>query len=199
MSFRLVLATANQDKAQEILAILSDRGAVEILPRPLGVPEVEETGATLLENARLKARALVEATGLVALADDTGLSVDALGGAPGVHSARFAGAHASYADNLRKVLDELRGKTARSARFVTIALAAFPDGGELVAEGAVEGEIAEAPRGEGGFGYDPIFVPREGDGRTFSEMTSEEKNALSHRGRAFRELAEQLAEAGLLR
>jgi XTP/dITP diphosphohydrolase len=189
----LVLATANADKAAEITAILEAEGAVALLPRPTEVADVEETGDTLLDNARLKARALVEATGLPAVADDTGLEVDALGGAPGVYSSRFAGPHASYADNVDKLLRDLgalvdRGGSRR-ARFKTVALAAFPDGSELVAEGTVEGHISEEPRGRAGFGYDPVFVPEEGDGRSFAEMTAPEKHAASHRGRAFRALA----------
>ena len=159
--------------------------------------EVEETGDTLVANARLKARALMEATGTAAVADDTGLEVEALDGAPGVYSARFAGEHATYADNVSKLLRELaaRGATAperRRASFRTVALVAYPDGSELVADGEVRGTIAAAPRGDGGFGYDPVFVPDGGDGRSFAELTPEEKHALSHRGRAFRRLAKLL-------
>ena len=190
---RFVLATANPDKAAEIRAILGGVG-VELQPRPLDVPDVEETGETLLENARLKAAALAEATGEPAVADDTGLLVDALGGAPGVRSSRYSGEHASYADNVAKLLDALTGvpSGARTARFETVAVVRWPDGREVVARGAVAGSITVEPAGTGGFGYDPVFAPDEGDGRTFAEMTHEEKNALSHRGRAFRALAEQL-------
>ncbi len=187
---RLVLATANPDKAAEIMAILT---AHELVLRPTDVPEVEEAGTTLEENARLKAAALVEATGEPAVADDTGLEVAALGGAPGVRSARFAGANASYADNVAKLASSLSGTANRRARFRTVALALFPDGREVVAEGVVDGVIAEHPRGSGGFGYDPLFIPDGGDGRTFAEMTEGEKHALSHRGRAFRALAERLS------
>jgi XTP/dITP diphosphohydrolase len=192
---RLVLATANLDKAREIAAVLEGAGVdVELVPRPADVPEVDESGVTLEDNARLKAVALCDATGLPAIADDTGLDVDALGGAPGVHSARFAGAHATYADNVAKLLEELRDVPApgRGARFATVALARFPDGVEVIAHGRVEGVIAEHPRGTEGFGYDPVFVPDEGDGRTFAEMTPREKHDLSHRGRAFRTLAARL-------
>lgn len=186
-----VLATANPDKAREIAGILGD--AVELKPRPIDLAEVEETGQALVDNARLKARALVEATGLPALADDTGLEVDALGGAPGVRSARFAGPRATYEENVEKLIDLLSHVPApRPARFRTVAIAAWPDGREIVAEGVVEGTIAEAVRGSGGFGYDPVFVPDCGDGRTFAEMGPEEKNRLSHRGRAFRSLGEKL-------
>ena len=193
-----VLATANPDKATEITAILEARGEVALLPRPLEVGEVDETGDTLLENARLKALALCEATGLPALADDTGLEVDALGGAPGVYSARYAGEDVSYEDNWRKLLNELGSTEDRTARFATVAYLAFPDGTEVHATGEVVGVITMEPAGEGGFGYDPVFAPLEGDGRTFSEMAANEKHAVSHRGRAFRALAERLVELGLL-
>ena len=192
---RFVLATANPDKAAEITRILRDAGAaLELTPRPADVPDVEETGATLEANARLKAVGLSAATGLPAIADDTGLEVDALGGAPGVYSARFAGPDATYADNCNHLLRRLDGVPAerRTARFATVALAHWPDGREAAALGTVEGTIAESARGDGGFGYDPVFVPHEGDGRTFAEMTAAEKHAISHRGRAFRTLAEGL-------
>jgi XTP/dITP diphosphohydrolase len=195
---RLVLASANPDKVAEITAVLADALEVELVPRPANVPDVVEDGVTLLDNARLKARALVAATGLPAVADDTGLEVDALGGAPGVYSARYAGEDVTYADNVTKLLAELaaqpEGGGVRTARFRTVALAAFPDGSEVWAEGAVEGVIARRPAGSGGFGYDPVFAPRESDGRTFAEMTADEKHAISHRGRAFRSLADALAD-----
>jgi XTP/dITP diphosphohydrolase len=196
-TLRLVLASANPDKVKEIAAVLSGALDVELLPRPLEVPDVVEDGDTLLDNARLKARALVAATGLAAVADDTGLEVDALGGAPGVFSARYAGEEATYADNVAKLLAELGGLPggggARSARFRTVALAAFPDGTEVWAEGEVEGTVAAQPRGHGGFGYDPVFVPADSGGRTFADMSLDEKHAVSHRGRAFRALATALA------
>jgi XTP/dITP diphosphohydrolase len=185
----LVLASANPDKASEIAAILV---GFELVPRPADVADVEETGSTLEDNARLKARALVDATGLPAVADDTGLEVFALGGAPGVYSARYAGEDATYADNVAKLVSALDGVDDRRARFRTVALALFPDGREVVAEGVVDGVIAVAPRGEAGFGYDAVFVPADGDGRTFAEMSSDEKHAVSHRGRAFRSLASRL-------
>jgi XTP/dITP diphosphohydrolase len=188
----LVLATANPDKAAEITAILGRVPGLVLHPRPAEVGEVEETGATLLENARLKARALSEATGLPAVADDTGLIVDALGGDPGVFSARYAGESATYADNVAKLLDELRavgGGGDRRAHFSTVAVVASPGGAEQWADGTVDGVIAGVPRGEHGFGYDPVFVPDGGDGRTFAEMSADEKAACSHRGRAFRALA----------
>jgi XTP/dITP diphosphohydrolase len=191
---RFVLATANEDKGREIRDILGP--SATLVPRPASVPDVDETGATLLENARLKARALVVATGEAAIADDTGLEVDALDGEPGVYSSRYAGEGASYADNVAKLVQALSGVgPPRRARFRTVAVAAWPDGREVVAEGLVEGTIAGTPRGEAGFGYDPLFIPAGGDGRTFAEMSAAEKNHLSHRGRAFRALATRLAEA----
>jgi XTP/dITP diphosphohydrolase len=191
---KLVLATANLDKAKEIVAELGD--AWEVVARPDWVPEVEETGDTLEENARLKAVALVEATGMPALADDTGLEVAALGGAPGVYSSRYSGEHATYAENVAKLVLEMAAVPdgERGARFRTVALVRFPDGRELVAEGAVDGVIATAPRGDGGFGYDPVFVPDGSGGRTFAEMTIEEKNGISHRGRAVRAIAALLRD-----
>jgi len=197
------MATANRDKVAEIAAILDAElgDAVELVSRPSHVSEVEETGATLEDNARLKAWALLEATGMASVADDTGLEVATLGGAPGVYSSRYAGEHASYADNVAKLvsaLDEAGAKTPeeRAARFRTVVVGRFPGGREIVAEGVVEGEIALHPRGAAGFGYDPVFVPSGGDGRTFAEMTAGEKNALSHRGRAFRAFAVGLRNAG---
>jgi len=190
---RFVLATANEDKAREIRDILGP--SVTLLPRPASVPDVAETGVTLLENARLKARALATATGEAAIADDTGLEVDSLGGAPGVYSSRYAGEGASYADNVAKLVKAVAGvRGPHKARFRTVAVAAWPDGEEVVAEGLVEGAIADAARGEAGFGYDPVFIPADGDGRTFAEMTAGEKHVLSHRGRAFRALADRLSE-----
>ncbi len=184
-----VLASANPDKASEIRDILGP--GFDLLPRPGDVGEVDETGETLEDNARLKARALVVATGRPAIADDTGLEVDALGGAPGVRSARYSGAGATYESNVAKLLAELTGRSDRRARFRTVALAAWPDGREVVAEGSVQGVITDRVRGSGGFGYDPVFAP-DGQHRTFAEMTAAEKNAWSHRGRAFRALAAQL-------
>jgi XTP/dITP diphosphohydrolase len=189
---RLVLATANPDKLRELAALLDD--AFEVVGRPAGLAEVDETADTLEGNARLKAEAVVAATGEPAVADDTGLEVDALGGRPGVYAARYAGPGATYADNVAKLLDELDGVApeARTARFRTVLVALFPHGGELVAEGWVDGRIAASAGGTSGFGYDPVFVPDEGDGRTFAEMTIAEKAEVSHRGRALRALKAQL-------
>lgn len=186
---RVVCASANPHKVTEMVDLMG--GIVEMAPRPADVPDVVEDADTLVGNARLKAHAIMAATQMPALADDTGLFVDALDGEPGVHTARYAGVGATDADNRAKLLRELRGKP-RAARFVTVALLCFPDGREIVAEGVCEGTIAESERGERGFGYDPLFTARDGDGRTFAEMTIEEKHVLSHRGRAFRALAAQL-------
>ena len=195
---RLVVASSNPHKVAEIGLVLDGLAVLE--PRPTGVPEVVEDGETLEANARLKAMAICKATGQSAVADDTGLEVDALGGAPGVHSARYAASNGSGVEgdavaNTTRLLYEMEcipvGR--RTARFRTVALVRRPDGSELVATGTVEGYIAETPAGEGGFGYDPVFVPAEGDGRTFAEM-GDEKHAISHRGRAFRDLARRLVE-----
>ncbi len=189
-----VLASANPDKAAEIRAILGP--GFDLISRPPDVPDVDETGDTLEENARLKAVALVAATGLPAVADDTGLEVDALDGRPGVWSARYAGEDATYSDNVAKLLDEMGGRPDRTARFRTVALARWPDGRELLAEGVVEGTIAVRAAGDAGFGYDPVFAPSGGGGRTFAQMSPEEKHSLSHRGRAFRALAARLGGEG---
>ncbi len=188
----VVLATANPDKAREVAEILEHAG-IGVLPRPSTLGDVDETGDTLRDNALLKARAVAEATGAAAVADDTGLFVDALGGAPGVFSARYAGESATYAENVAKLLDALRDvPEPRRARFTTVAACVDASGRELVAEGTVEGSIALEPRGDAGFGYDPVFVPDELDGRTMAELSALEKHAISHRGRAFRALAARL-------
>ena len=218
----LVLATQNPDKAREIVEIFvtlagvplvasSIEGVAFLLDTPERVatsvgklpslaepPDVEETGSTLEQNARIKAEALAGALGMPAVADDTGLEVDALDGAPGVYSARYAGAGASYSDNVAKLLKALLGvpPALRTARFATVAIARWPDGREMSRRGEVEGTISEAARGGDGFGYDPVFVPSEGDGRTFAEMAPDEKHAVSHRGRAFRALVTALADEG---
>jgi XTP/dITP diphosphohydrolase len=186
---RAVCASANPHKVAEIFDLMG--GVIDLQPRPESLADVVEDADTLVGNARLKAVAVCNATGLPALADDTGLEVDALNGAPGVRTARFAGEHATDADNRAKMLRELSGK-ARSCRFRTVALLRFPDGREVVAEGVCEGSIAEAEIGERGFGYDPLFIARDGDGRTFAQMNVDEKHELSHRGKAFRALSQLL-------
>jgi XTP/dITP diphosphohydrolase len=186
---RLVVASKNPDKIGEIEAVLDGTGLAGEIVRGLDWPDVEETGATLEENALIKARAVVEATGLPVLADDTGLEVAVLDGAPGVHTARYAGAGARYADNVEKLIEAMAGVTDRRARFRTVVALTFPDGVEMTAEGVLEGAITKQPRGGGGFGYDPVF---EFEGQTLAEMGREEKNRLSHRARAIRALAESL-------
>ena len=192
---QLVCASANPDKVAEIAAILE--GVVDLLPRPTDVPNVIEDAETLPGNARLKAVAIGTATGLPAVADDTGLEVDALDGAPGVHAACYAGETATYADNRARLLRELAGRDDRRARFRTCVLVRWPDGDEVVVDGVCEGSITTEERGERGFGYDSIFVPDDADGRTFAEMTESEKHEISHRGRAFRNLLDELTARNL--
>ena len=188
----LVCASANPDKVAEMAEVLA--GHAVLLPRPEGMGEVAENADDLTGNARLKAQAVCEFAGAPALADDTGLEVDALGGAPGVHSARFAGPDAAYADNLARLMADMRAvpPPQRTARFRSVAMVCFPDGTERAAEGVVEGMIAVEPRGSGGFGYDPVFAPAGAGGRTFAEMGTAAKNAMSHRARALRALLELL-------
>ncbi|HUF16165.1 MAG TPA: RdgB/HAM1 family non-canonical purine NTP pyrophosphatase [Acidimicrobiia bacterium] len=188
---RLVVASKNPDKIAEIELALNRAGVATEIVRGLDWPDVEESGSTLEENALIKAHAVAEATGLPVVADDTGLEVDALGGAPGVHTARFAGDGARYEDNVAKMIEVMKEETLRSARFRTVTALVFPDGAEVVAEGSLEGRIAEAPRGTRGFGYDPVF---EVDGRTLAEMTLEEKDSMSHRARAVRALIDSLGK-----
>jgi XTP/dITP diphosphohydrolase len=218
----LLIATQNPDKAREIveifvtlagvpLAVYAVEGVAFLLDTPERVavsvaalpslaepPDVAETGATLEQNARIKAGGLAGAFGMPAIADDSGLEVDALGRAPGVFSARYAGAGATYSENVAKLLRALQGVPAssRTARFATVAMARWPDGRETTRRGEVEGTITDTPRGSDGFGYDPVFVPLEGDGRTFAEMAPDEKHAVSHRGRAFRALVAALTDGG---
>ena len=188
----LVCASANSHKYSEMAQILS--GVVNLIPRPPEIPDVVEDANTLEGNARLKATAIQSSTGCPAVADDTGLEVDALGGAPGIFSARYAGENATYEENVSKLLEEMSQVTGegRSARFRTVALIVWEDGAETIAEGVVEGIIAETPSGRGGFGYDSVFIPSSGEGKTFAEMSDEEKNDISHRGVAFRKLKELL-------
>ncbi len=188
----VVMASANPHNVEEIALLMED--VVQILPRPSEIPDVVEDADTLEGNARLKAAAIVEATALPAIADDTGLEIDHLDGAPGVHTARFAGEKATSADNIAKTLAVLRGvpDADRTARFRTVALLRYPDGRELIAHGVVEGRIALEPRGSGGFGYDSVFIPVEGRDVTFAQMDTTAKQAISHRGRAFRSLRDLL-------
>ena len=197
---QLVCASANPDKVREIEQILA--GLVDLRPRPADVPDVDETADTLVGNARLKAEAIRDATSMAAVADDTGLFVEALPDELGVRTARYAADRPShaidpYGSNRAKLLDalsEVVDARGRRARFVTVVLVSYPDGTELVVEGECPGTIASEERGERGFGFDPLFVPDDGDGRTFAEMSDEEKNSLSHRARAFVALADVLRD-----
>ena len=188
---RIVLATRNHHKVEEILRICND-WPVEWV-RDAEFPVVEETGSTYLENALLKARTVADVTGEAALADDSGIEVDAIGGGPGPRSARYAGEHASDEENLRALIGATAGVPAagRTARYRAVAALAWPGGRELHAEGVCEGMLESRPRGGGGFGYDPIFVPM-GSERTMAELSPDEKDRISHRGRAFRTLRELL-------
>ncbi len=202
---RLVLATHNKGKLRELRELL--RGQVPGLDvdtqvvdaAAAGAPDVVETGVTFAENSLLKARAVAEATGLVAIADDSGLAVDVLGGAPGIFSARWAGRHGDDAANLRLLLDQLSDvpDAHRGAAFVCAAALAVPSAGaghEVVEYGQLEGTLLREPRGEGGFGYDPVLQP-VGEDRSCAELSSDEKNAISHRGKAFRALLPAIVEA----
>jgi len=190
------LGSENFHKLVEIAALLLG-APVELRPLPEGAKLPPETGKTLMANAQIKARAAAALAGGIALADDTGLEVDALGGEPGVYSSRYAGEDVSYEDNNRKLLERLTGihGVNRRARFRCVLVLASADGTELSAEGRVEGFIIDAPRGEHGFGYDPLFQP-EGMEKTLAELTAGEKNALSHRARALENLRENLERIG---
>ncbi|MFD7451849.1 RdgB/HAM1 family non-canonical purine NTP pyrophosphatase [Kitasatospora sp. NPDC059827] len=193
MSTRLILATRNQHKVAELRAILADAGLdVELVGADAypEIPDVPETGVTFAENALLKAHALARATGLPAVADDSGLCVDVLNGAPGIFSARWAGKHGDDLANLNLLLAQLSdiAEPHRGAHFFCAAALALPDGTERVVEGRLLGTLRTTPAGDGGFGYDPILQPL-GETRTCAELTADEKNAISHRGKAFRGLA----------
>lgn len=184
LAMKLVLATKNAHKLKELSALFAGEGLSLLSMHDFpDMPDVEEDGSTLEENAIKKAREIQTHTGLWTLADDTGLEVDALDGAPGVYSARFAGEPVSYDANNRKLLALLAHAASRKARFRTVIALAGPDGSMRTVEGRVDGEILPSPRGTGGFGYDPVFVP-EGFDKTFAEMSDEEKNTCSHRARA---------------
>ena len=192
---KLVIASGNPDKVAEIDALLKsglDQG-VKVLPRPEDLPETIEDGDTLEYNAIKKAKEVSEFTGLPAVADDTGLFVDALDGAPGVSSARYAGENVTYQDNVDKLLNQMTGVEDRSARFRTVVAYVEPGKEPVTFEGVVEGSIATEESGKGGFGYDPLFVPVDADGRTFAEMAATEKKQISHRARALAKFIEHLA------
>lgn len=188
-----IIATNNAKKLLELSRILNPLGIRTLSANEAGVSlgEVEETGETFEENARLKARAALDKTGMPALADDSGLMVDALNGEPGVYSARYGGEGATDAQKNEKLLKNMENvpKGKRTARFVSAICCLFPDGREIMVRGECEGSIAYAPRGEGGFGYDPVFLVGE---RSYAQLTPEEKDAVSHRGQALRKLSEEL-------
>jgi XTP/dITP diphosphohydrolase len=192
----LAIASRNPGKIREILAICSDWPVTWVTANDHDGPwpDVEETGETYLENAALKAAAVAKALGVPALADDSGIEVDALGGAPGMRSARYSGPGATDEQNLRTLIEAIRAVPAheRTARYRCVALMADPGGALIHAEETCEGTLVTQPRGEGGFGYDPVFVP-DGDSRTMAELPPEEKDRISHRGRAFRALRALLA------
>ena len=189
MTLRVVVASKNPDKIQEVEAVLAALDPPIEVARGHDWPDVDETEDTLEGNAVLKAAAVMSSTGMAAIADDTGLEVDALGGAPGVHTARYAGPDASYADNLAKLLADLDGEDDRTARFRTVIALVSPGAEPIVVEGVMDGEIAREPRGTNGFGYDPVFLVGN---RTYAEMPNDEKNAISHRANALRALSAQL-------
>jgi XTP/dITP diphosphohydrolase len=190
---RLVLATRNPHKLREILRICADWPVEWLTHDDLGWPDVEETGRTYLQNAVMKARSVAAATGQPALADDSGIEVDALGGAPGPRSARYSGEGATDQENLRALLRAVAGvpRGGRTARYRAVAAIAWPDDRELHAEGTCEGLLRTEAQGTGGFGYDPVFEPLGWD-RTMAELTPEEKDRISHRGAALRALREVL-------
>ncbi len=189
----LVLASQNQKKLGEMQEILSHLGVEVVLQSALGVHvDVEETGQTFAENAWLKAHAVMQETGQPAIADDSGLVVDALGGAPGIYSARYGGEDLDDVDRYRLLLRNMEGEANRACRFVCAIACCFPDGSVLTAEGICEGVVGEAPRGEGGFGYDPIFFLPEME-RSMAELTPMEKHNISHRGNALRQFAQKMA------
>ena len=201
----LVLATRNRDKVKELVALLGDLGiTIHTLDEFPDAPDVVEDGDTCEANAVKKARIIAEFTGLPAVADDTGLEVDALGGRPGVYAARYAGKDASYEDNCRKLLRELMGvpRKQRTARFLTVAAIALPSDGIRVAQGILDGMIAEEARGTRGFGYDPVFLIPE-LGKTLAQLSAGQKNTISHRAKAFtlakdllREMEIEVLESG---
>ena len=190
---KFILATHNPGKLREMAAILSQYGVEVVSPADVGITvDVEETGTTFAENAMLKAKAICAAADLPAIADDSGLCVDALNGGPGVYSARYGGEGLDDKGRYTLLLQNMRGQTTRAAHFACAIACAFPNGDELTAEGRCDGTIAFAPMGEGGFGYDPVFfVPEKA--KTFGQLTAEEKSAISHRGKALKAFSEKLA------
>ncbi len=194
VTVKLVLASKNEKKLVELRDILSRLGVQVCSEAEAGVDvEVEETGTTFEENSLLKARAVMQASGLPAVADDSGLCVDALNGAPGVYSARYGGEGLDDAGRTRLLLENMKGQMPRTARFVSVITCCFPNGDVISARGECEGTVAFAPQGEGGFGYDPVFFLPERK-KTFAQLTAQEKNAISHRGRALEAFQAKLKE-----
>ena len=191
---KVVLASKNQHKLVEMRDILSAQGVEVVLESDVGVDvDVEETGTTFEENSLLKAKAVMEASGLPAIADDSGLAVDALGGAPGVYSARYGGEELDDAGRYRLLLENMRGQLDRRCKFVSVITLCMPNGDVISARGECPGTLAYAPQGENGFGYDPVFfVP--GKKKSFAQLTAEEKNAISHRGNALKLFQQKLAD-----
>ena len=190
----MIAATKNKGKIREIENIFGKLGIEVVSAEDDGIDvEVEETGSSFIENSLIKARSIAMFCDSIVLADDSGLCVDALGGRPGIYSARYAGEGASDSEKVAKLLEEMKGVTERSAMFVTAAAVVFPDGREVTAMGEVRGYILDAPEGNNGFGYDPVFYSRE-LGKSFAMATDEEKNSVSHRSRALRALYEKIKD-----
>ena len=195
---RIIAATGNVGKIKEIKKIFSDDNLEIISMGEIGIDiDIEENGTTFEENALIKARTISKMTGEIALADDSGLCVEALGGAPGIYSARYAGEDATDAQRIEKLLGELLGEGNRKAKFVSVIAVVFPDGMELTADGEVYGRIADEVYGDGGFGYDPVFISDE-LGKTFGQASADEKNEISHRARAIKKMYQMMKENDLL-
>lgn len=195
---RIIAATGNVGKIREIKKIFSDDNVEIISMGELGIDiDIEENGTTFEENSLIKARTIAKMTGEIALADDSGLCVDALGGAPGIYSARYAGDDATDEERIEKLLKELSDEENRNAKFVSVIAVVFPDGREMTASGEVKGKIAYEIFGNGGFGYDPVFISDE-LGKTFGQATADEKNKISHRARAIKKMYQMMKENDLL-
>ncbi len=195
---KIIAATGNVGKIKEIKKIFSDDNVEIISMGEIGIDiDIEENGTTFEENSLIKARTIAEMTGEVALADDSGLCVEVLGGAPGIYSARYAGDDATDDERIEKLLNELSGEENRNAKFVSVIAVVFPDGREMTASGEVKGEISHKASGNGGFGYDPVFFSDE-LGKTFGEATADEKNEISHRARAIKKMYQMMKENELL-
>jgi len=198
---RILIASHNKDKIREIIEIIDDNSIEIVSPEQIAIPDVIEDEETLLGNALKKARSIAEVVNIPTIADDTGLFVDALDGAPGVYSARYAGEECSYQDNRRKLLKELKmieNTELRTARFKTVVVLYFPTGEQVTAEGVVEGYITTQERGDKGFGYDAVFQVKE-SGKTFAEMDEDEKNKISHRGLALNNLVAEMERLSLIK